>query len=88
MLTGHIGEAAEYDEILYSKLKEHCKRLALFAGVPYYAITSETMLRELSAQKPESTEQLRRISGFGEEKIRRYGKGITDLIRKYKSGQE
>ena len=88
VLTGHIGEAAEYDEILYSKLKEHCKRLALFAGVPYYAITSETMLRELSAQKPESTEQLRRISGFGEEKIRRYGKGITDLIRKYKSGQE
>ena len=84
----HIGEAAEYDKILYSLLKEHCKRSALFAGVPYYAIASEAMLREMSAEKPESPEQLRRISGFGEEKIRRYGKGLTDIIKKYKSEQD
>ncbi len=76
--------AAAYDERLFSLLKAQCKKWALFEGVPSYTIASDTMLRELSALKPQTTAQLRQISGFGEAKIRRYGNDLLRLIQQYK----
>lgn len=78
----YINKASlEYDEVLYTKLKAQCKKSAMFAGVPFYTIASETMLKEMAAVKPTTTAELRNISGFGEEKIRRYGKTFISIIK-------
>ena len=73
-----------YDEALYSKLKALCKRFAMFAGVPFYTIASEKMLREMAEIQPETIAELRKINGLGEEKIKRYGQQFTDTIKSHK----
>lgn len=84
MPVSYVTPEPVYDEALYSILKEYCHKLVFFSGVPFYAIATEAMLRELAAVKPTNISQLRTISGFGEEKIRKYGKGFVDIIKKYK----
>lgn len=74
-------QTKNYDEILYNRLKIQCKKIALLAGVPFYTIANETMLKEMAAKKPRSVEELRQVSGFGEEKIRRHGKAFIEIIK-------
>lgn len=72
--------AVVYDFELYNKIKAYCKKLAMFSGVPLYSIISESAMKQIAAMKPSNTAQLHLISGLGEEKIRRYGKGLLKLI--------
>ncbi len=76
-------DVRNYDRALYSKLKAHCRKLSLFGGVPLYTIASESMLRDMASLKPKTTAQLRLISGFGEEKIKRYGKDFINIINSF-----
>ena len=76
----YTEKAQDYDGVIYSRLKEYCQKIALFSGVPFYTIATEVMLRELAAVKPKTVAELRTINGFGEEKIRRYGKDFIKII--------
>ncbi len=76
------------DEALFNRLKDKVRILALFGGVPVFTIASDAMLRELSAVKPRTTAQLRHISGFGEEKIKRYGNEFINIINEYENEAE
>ena len=52
-------------------------------NVPAYIIFSDATLLELATYLPLSLEEMRRISGFGEVKIARYGETFLASILDY-----
>jgi len=84
------GSAAEvsYEKELYVRLKELRTTLAHSEDVPAYIVLGDSTLIEMAAYLPQSLDELRKISGFGDVKLHRYGsdflKCITDYTRKNK----
>jgi ATP-dependent DNA helicase RecQ len=72
----------EYEIALLQQLKQVRKELALLENVPPYLILSDASLLELSTYLPKC-DDLRKISGFGEVKIERYGKAFGDVVESY-----
>lgn len=67
-----VGEIA-CDEALFEKLRSMRKRLADERAVPPYIIFSDVTLRQVARLYPGNENELSRISGFGEKKIREFG---------------
>ncbi|MBI3252908.1 MAG: RecQ family ATP-dependent DNA helicase [Candidatus Omnitrophica bacterium] len=87
---GRVGEEvvvaeAPYEAELFKILRAMRMDLAREAGMPAFVIFSDATLVELCAYLPQTMEDLRRISGFGEVKLARYGtlflKAVTDYSR-------
>lgn len=70
----------DFDEELYIKLKAKVKILSILNGVPVYTIAGDGMLKEMASLKPMNVTQMKKISGLGEEKIRRYGDEFLKII--------
>ena len=79
------GEAldAEYDRDLFEKLRLLRKELADEQGVPPFVVFGDLALRQMAAYLPQSEENFSRISGVGQEKLKRYGKIFTEVIQTY-----
>lgn len=77
------GELPPYEEELFESLKKLRAQLAHKANVPAYVIFSDATLLELATFLPENKSELRRISGFGEVKIARYGDDFLAEIAQY-----
>lgn len=77
------SELPPHEEALFEQLKNLRADLARKANVPAYVIFSDATLLELATFLPVSSIELRRISGFGEVKIARYGFLFLDVIQKY-----
>ncbi len=65
---------------LFERLRQLRRQLALSQGVPPYIIFSDATLEEMAAQRPQSLEELRYISGVGEKKLGQYGEAFLDVI--------
>jgi ATP-dependent DNA helicase RecQ len=80
-----MGSQAEisYEKELYADLKELRKTIADSANVPAYIILGDSTLIEIAAYLPQSLDDMRRISGFGDVKIQRYGKEFLDMVVGY-----
>lgn len=50
-------------------------------GLPQYMICHNSELMTIAKVKPESIDELKKIKGFGEQKISRYGTDIISLLR-------
>jgi len=79
---------ADEDELPYEKdLFDSLKRVrAIFAAkenVPAYIILSDSTLIELAAYLPSSLVELRKISGFGDAKVARYGQEFLEAVVSY-----
>ncbi|MBI5730650.1 MAG: DNA helicase RecQ [Ignavibacteriales bacterium] len=72
-----------YEVELLSLLKILRNRLAEQAQVPAYIIFSDTTLIELAEYLPQNFSELKKISGFGEIKLQRYGKVFLDVVLNY-----
>lgn len=68
---------------LLSLLKNLRNRLAEEARVPAYIIFSDTTLLELATYLPLDFSELKKISGFGEIKLQRYGKMFLKEVVDY-----
>ncbi len=77
------GKKLFVDEALLGRLEKQRAVLANRAGVPAYAVFSDTVLRELSACRPRTVQALSKISGLGEVKIQRYGQELVNVINTY-----
>lgn len=73
------------DEALLERLRKQRLKLALNNGVPLYAVVSDPTLMEIAAYRPRKITDLSKISGMGEEKIRRYGQMFIDVVNKYEN---
>ncbi|MBL4744288.1 MAG: HRDC domain-containing protein, partial [Cycloclasticus sp.] len=71
------------DEPLWEALRALRMQLADEGGVPPYVIFHDATLQEMVKKRPNSTADLRYISGVGDQKIKRYGKVFLAEIAKY-----
>jgi ATP-dependent DNA helicase RecQ len=72
-----------YEKELYADLKELRKTIADSANVPAYIILGDSSLIEIAAYLPQNLEEMRKISGFGDVKIQRFGKEFLDVVLDY-----
>lgn len=72
-----------HDEELFNLLKERRAELAREENLPAYLIFSDATLLELATYLPQNIEEIRRISGFGEAKTKRYGEIFLPIIIEY-----
>jgi len=77
--VGRVGDL-ECDEVLFERLRLRRKRLADETGVPPYIVFADTALRWMARQYPRTPEELLRIPGVGENKLRLYGGAIFEEI--------
>jgi ATP-dependent DNA helicase RecQ len=57
--------------------------MAELENVPAYVIVSDATLMEMATYLPQSLEELRFISGFGDIKLARYGRQFVNNIKTY-----
>ena len=73
----------EYDRDLFEQLRRLRKELADAQGIPPFVVFGDLALRQMAAYLPQSEENFSRISGVGQEKLKRYGKIFTEVIQTY-----
>jgi ATP-dependent DNA helicase RecQ len=66
---------------LVESLKRWRRETALAAGVPAYVIFHDATLTAIAAARPKSLNDLLRVSGVGESKLRKYGDEVLELLR-------
>lgn len=67
-------------EPLLQALREWRRATALEHGVPAYVVFHDSTLEAIAAARPQSTHELRGISGIGEKKLERYGHALLQVI--------
>ncbi len=68
------------DEALFGQLRALRKRLADEQGVPAYVVFSDATLAAMAALRPQTREELRRVSGVGDTKLVRYGEAFLAVL--------
>jgi ATP-dependent DNA helicase RecQ len=77
---GKVSLKAKPDQDLLDRLKTLRKKIADDKGVPAYIIFSDRTLGEMAAYVPQTSAELRRISGVGEFKLEEYGAVFLEEI--------
>ena len=72
-----------HEEELFAKLKVVRTELAQKENVPAYLIFSDATLLELAAYLPLKLDDVRKISGFGDIKLAKYGKIFLEAVVDY-----
>lgn len=78
-----IQVSKEYDNALFLQLKYLRKVIADCEGVPPYIVLSDASLIELAIYLPAELNDLWYITGFGSNKINRYGENFLTTITEY-----
>lgn len=68
---------------LYMQLKMLRDSICSKSDLPIYIVAGSNTLFEMSRYLPQSLSELRKISGFGDAKVAKYGQGFLDIITKY-----
>lgn len=78
-------DAAEqnYEADLFAQLKIVRTDLAQKANVPAYLVFSDATLLELATYLPQTLEEMRQISGFGDIKLAKYGRIFLTALKDY-----
>jgi ATP-dependent DNA helicase RecQ len=74
---------AVYDEVLYSILKDLCKKVAKAKNLPPYIVFQEPSLQEMAFKYPITMEELSKVSGVSSGKASKFGKEFLAVIEKY-----
>ncbi len=72
-----------YENELFSRLKRVRATLAAAENVPAYIIVSDASLVELATYLPNNEIELRKMSGFGDTKVARYGSDFIQTVTNY-----
>ncbi len=76
-----LTETPEYSNELLKSLKEVRYSLAEQENVPAYIIVADNSLLEIATFLPLSYTELKRISGFGDHKISKYGASFLKVVQ-------
>lgn len=68
---------------LFSVLKQHRDRICEHKDLPVYLVASRATLQEMATFLPQTTSDLKKISGFGDAKVRQYGDEFIRIINEY-----
>ncbi len=73
---------------LWEALRAHRRELADEQGVPAYVIFHDATLAEMAERRPQTLDQLSRISGVGERKLDAYGDSFLEVILEHGDSAE
>ena len=76
-------EALPFEAALLNELKLVRRDIAMNENVPAYVILSDAVLVEMATYLPQSLDELRLISGFGDVKLARYGREFLVPVKNY-----
>ena len=79
--TDYKTELSEETFIVFSKLREARKQLALEDAVPAYAICTDYELALMAKIKDLTADKLLTVKGFGEKKLEKYGSRLIRLFQ-------
>jgi ATP-dependent DNA helicase RecQ len=74
----------EEDEELFHNLRTWRRERADEQNLPPYCILADRALIEIAHRKPQTSEELRGISGLGPVKIEKFGDAVLELVRQAK----
>lgn len=74
---------SQIDNTLFEKLRVLRKDLADKLHVPPYVIFSDASLKEMTVEYPTDEDAFEKIHGVGKEKLKKYGKLFTQVIKEY-----
>jgi ATP-dependent DNA helicase RecQ len=75
-----MPELNNWDAALFEQLRGWRKKWADELDVPAYVVFGDRVLRHIAIAKPETSEELKRISGVGEYKCAKFGPDLLDRI--------
>lgn len=76
-----LSDLSPAQQPLFEALRQLRLQLAEEQGVPPYVIFHDATLREMTSKRPGSLDELRYISGVGEQKLARYGEQfLTEIL--------
>lgn len=78
------GEITTKQKSLYMELKQYRYEISKKENIKAYYIYTNSQMESLIDVMPGTLEDIKKISGFGDEKCRKYGQEILDIIQKYK----
>jgi ATP-dependent DNA helicase RecQ len=78
-----LQERVDQHEPLLRELKQLRKRIADNENVPPYIILSDSTLVELASFLPLTMDDVRKISGFGDLKLKKYGGEFLEVVKMY-----
>jgi len=82
--TGAVSRPAPIqDDGLREHLREWRWSISRELGMPAYIVMHDTTLDELCKVRPSTLAELRRVSGFGDRKVEKYGQQILDTLKSY-----
>lgn len=73
----------EYHNDLLTLLKDRRREIAEQENVPAYIIVGDNTLLDMATYLPLRSDELRRISGFGDYKISKYGPAFMQVLQAY-----
>ncbi len=73
---------------LWEAMRGRRQQLADEQGIPAYMIFHDATLAEMVENRPETREQLSRISGVGEKKLDAYGEAFLDVLNEYRNHED
>ncbi|HEY9197597.1 MAG TPA: DNA helicase RecQ [Mucilaginibacter sp.] len=76
-------QALPHEAELLGRLKTTRNDIARLENVPAYVIVSDATLLEMATYLPQSLDELRLISGFGDVKLARYGRELLQPVKDY-----
>ena len=71
------------DDPLFDALRAWRAAAARAQAVPPYVIFHDSVLREIAASRPSTTDDLGEIKGVGSSKLARYGQEVLDTVRQH-----
>lgn len=81
-------ELKNYDQPLWTALKELRTELATEQGVPPYIIFSDSSMLQMVKSRPADNDQFKYISGVGEFKAEKYGERFCAVINQFDNQQK
>jgi len=76
-------EALPFEAALLTELKDIRRDIALHGNLPAYIILSDSTLLEIATYLPQTLDEMRLISGFGDVKLARYGRDFLLPVKSY-----
>jgi ATP-dependent DNA helicase RecQ len=78
----------EVDEALYERLRTWRRAQAQTQKVPHYVVLHDRHLREISAHRPVTLEELSELKGVGKVRLAKYGAEVIEIVRIYLEGDQ
>jgi len=74
------------DGSLFEALRKRRSELAKEQRVPAYVVFADRSLLDMARLKPTTPDEMSKVHGVGEAKLRQYGEAFLDVIRQHRGG--